>query len=131
VPCDSALAQLDVLATTEIIENETTALSTHVLPTKDQLERADINLWDFLSPRVAGMYSPAVVSPAGGARSPGGCSPNWAGASVHDAADPGQRRSGKTIEVMLRQTARARASSPTSPPAGTWRQTHESPRNGR
>jgi anaerobic selenocysteine-containing dehydrogenase len=40
-----------------------------VLPTKDQLERADINLWDFLSPRVAGMYSPAVVTPAGMRRS--------------------------------------------------------------
>ena len=64
-----ALARLDVLATTEIIETETTALSTHVLPTKDQLERADLNLWDFLSPRVAGMYSPAVVSPAGERRS--------------------------------------------------------------
>jgi anaerobic selenocysteine-containing dehydrogenase len=77
-----ALAQLDVLATTEIIENETTALSTHVLPTKDQLERADINLWDFLSPRVAGMYSPpSSARPASGDR-PGGCSPNWAGASA-------------------------------------------------
>jgi len=64
-----ALAKLDVLATIEIIENSTTALSTHVLPTKDQLERADINLWDFLSPRVAGMYSPAIVTPAGERRS--------------------------------------------------------------
>jgi anaerobic selenocysteine-containing dehydrogenase len=64
-----ALAKLDVLATIDIIENETTRLSTHVLPTKDQLERADINLWDFLSPRVAGMYSPAVVAPAGERRS--------------------------------------------------------------
>ena len=60
-----ALTRLDVLATIEIIENETTALSTHVLPTKDQLERADINHWDHLSPRVAGLYSPAVVAPAG------------------------------------------------------------------
>ena len=39
-----ALQQLEVLATTEIIANETTALSTHVLPTKDQLERPDITL---------------------------------------------------------------------------------------
>jgi anaerobic selenocysteine-containing dehydrogenase len=65
----TALAKLDVLATIEIIENETTALSTHVLPTKDQLERADINMWDFLSPRVAGLYSPAVVAPTGERRS--------------------------------------------------------------
>jgi anaerobic selenocysteine-containing dehydrogenase len=64
-----ALSRLDVLATIDIIENETTALSTHVMPTKDQLERADINLWDFLSPRVAGMYSPAIVAPAGERRS--------------------------------------------------------------
>jgi anaerobic selenocysteine-containing dehydrogenase len=64
-----ALAKLDVLATIDIIENETTRLSTHVLPTKDQLERADINLWDFLSPRVAGMYSPAVAAPGGERRS--------------------------------------------------------------
>ena len=58
-----------LLATIEIIENETTALSTHVLPTKDQLERADINLWDFLSPRVAGPYSPSLVAPMGERRS--------------------------------------------------------------
>ena len=64
-----ALAKLDVLATLEIMHNEVTALSTHVLPTKDQLERADINLWDFLSPRVVAQYSPAVVQPIGERRS--------------------------------------------------------------
>jgi anaerobic selenocysteine-containing dehydrogenase len=64
-----ALAQLDVLATTDIIDNETTALSTHVLPTKDQLERADISLWDFMSLRVAAQYSPPVVEPVGERRS--------------------------------------------------------------
>jgi anaerobic selenocysteine-containing dehydrogenase len=64
-----ALAQLDVLATTDIIENETTALSTHLLPTKDQLERADTSLWDFMSLRVAGQYTPPVVEPVGERRS--------------------------------------------------------------
>jgi anaerobic selenocysteine-containing dehydrogenase len=64
-----ALEQLDVLATVEIIANSTTALSTHVLPTKDQLERPDINLWDFLSPRVSAQYTPAVVEPVGDRRS--------------------------------------------------------------
>jgi len=54
-----------VLATIEIIGNETTALSTHVLPTKDQLERADITLWDTLTPRVAVQHTPAVVDPVG------------------------------------------------------------------
>lgn len=60
-----ALQRLEVFATLEIIENETTALSTHVLPTKDQLERPDLALWDFLSPRVNAQYTPAIVNPVG------------------------------------------------------------------
>jgi anaerobic selenocysteine-containing dehydrogenase len=64
-----ALQRLEVFATLEIIENETTALSTHVLPTKDQLERRDLALWDFLSPRVNAQYTPAVVKPVGERRS--------------------------------------------------------------
>jgi anaerobic selenocysteine-containing dehydrogenase len=64
-----ALESLDVLATIEIIATDTTARSTHVLPTKDQLERADLLLWDFLTPRVAGQYTPAVVDPVGDRRS--------------------------------------------------------------
>jgi anaerobic selenocysteine-containing dehydrogenase len=64
-----ALAKLDVLATIEIIGNETTALSTHVLATKDQLERADITLWDILLPTVSAQHTPAVVEPVGDRRS--------------------------------------------------------------
>jgi anaerobic selenocysteine-containing dehydrogenase len=64
-----ALEALDVFATIEIIANATTELSTHVLPTKDQLERSDVTLWDFLSPRVAAQYTPAVVAPVGERRS--------------------------------------------------------------
>ena len=64
-----ALRSLDVLATVEIIANGTTALSTHVLPTKDQLERADVTLWDHLLPRVAAQHTPAVVDPVGERRS--------------------------------------------------------------
>jgi anaerobic selenocysteine-containing dehydrogenase len=64
-----ALAQLDVMLTLEIIENQTTALSTHVLPTKDQLERADVTIWDFLLPRVAAQHTPAIVAPVGERRS--------------------------------------------------------------
>ncbi|MBW8783047.1 MAG: molybdopterin-dependent oxidoreductase [Novosphingobium sp.] len=60
-----ALAELDVLATFEIMENETTALSTHVLPTKSQLERPEIPLWDTLSSRLSAQYAPAVVPPRG------------------------------------------------------------------
>jgi anaerobic selenocysteine-containing dehydrogenase len=63
-----ALQKLEVFATLEIIGNETTALSTHVLPTKDQLERPDLALWDFLSPRVNAQYTPAVVKAVGDRR---------------------------------------------------------------
>jgi anaerobic selenocysteine-containing dehydrogenase len=64
-----ALKELEVFATVEIIGNETTALSTHVLPTKDQLERPDVTLWDFLSPRIAAQHTAAVVKPVGDRRS--------------------------------------------------------------
>ena len=60
-----ALRSLDVFATIEIIGNDTTALSTHVLPTKDQLERADVTLWDALLPRVAAQHTPAGGRPGG------------------------------------------------------------------
>jgi anaerobic selenocysteine-containing dehydrogenase len=64
-----ALQRLEVFATTEIIDNETTQLATHVLPTKDPLERPDITLHDVLSARVSVQYSPAVVAPVGDRRS--------------------------------------------------------------
>lgn len=64
-----ALQSLDVLATIEIISNETSDLSTHVLPAKDQLERADITLWDTLAPQVSAQYTTAVIDPVGERRS--------------------------------------------------------------
>jgi len=64
-----ALQNLEVFATTEIIDNETTQLATHVLPTKDPLERPDITIHDILSSRVSVQYSPAVVNPVGERRS--------------------------------------------------------------
>jgi anaerobic selenocysteine-containing dehydrogenase len=64
-----ALRKLDVLATTEILPNKTTAISTHVLPTKGQLERPDVTLWDILSPRVSAQHTDAVVAPVGQRRS--------------------------------------------------------------
>ena len=84
-----ALKKLDVLVTTEILPNETTSLSTHVLPTKGQLERPDITLWDFLSPRISAQHTPAVVSPVGERRSMW-----WVLAEIgrrlgHDLADTG------------------------------------------
>ena len=64
-----ALRKLDLCVTFEILTNETTELSTHVLPTKDQAERPEISLWDTLSSRVSMQYAPAVVSPLGERRS--------------------------------------------------------------
>ncbi|MEO3759647.1 molybdopterin-dependent oxidoreductase [Mycobacterium sp. B14F4] len=64
-----ALQQLEVFATTEIVDNETTRLATHVLPTKDPLERPDITIHDILSARVSVQYTPAVVAPVGERRS--------------------------------------------------------------
>lgn len=66
---EPALRKLEVLATTEIIDNATTALSTHVLPTKDQLERSDVTIWDALSSRVSAQHTPAVIAPVGDRRS--------------------------------------------------------------
>jgi anaerobic selenocysteine-containing dehydrogenase len=64
-----ALRKLDVLASFDIIAGETTELSTHVLPVKDQLERTDATFWDFLSPEVDARYTPAIVEPLGERRS--------------------------------------------------------------
>jgi anaerobic selenocysteine-containing dehydrogenase len=66
---EPALRSLELLVSTEIIANPTTELSTHVLPTKDQLERADVTLWDFLVPTVSAQHTPAVVEPVGERRS--------------------------------------------------------------
>lgn len=64
---EQALGKLEVLASLEIVGNETTALSTHILPSRDQLERPEIPLWDFLASRVSAQYAPQVL-PARGER---------------------------------------------------------------
>ena len=91
-----------MLVTTEIIANGTTAISTHVLPTKDQLERPDVTLWDFLVPTVSVQHTPAVVPPVGDRRSAW-----WVLAEIgrrlgHDLADPDA-----TDEEMLAKTMAA------------------------
>jgi len=66
----AALEKLDVLATFDVIANETTAISTHVLPTKDQLERADLPYAvDIAFPSLATQYTDAAVAPVGERRS--------------------------------------------------------------
>jgi anaerobic selenocysteine-containing dehydrogenase len=62
----AALKKLEVFATIDVIANDTTALSTHVLATKDQLERADLSYaTDIFYPSVATQYTPPVVAPVG------------------------------------------------------------------
>jgi anaerobic selenocysteine-containing dehydrogenase len=64
-----ALQSLELNVNFEIVENETTALSTHVLPTKDAVERPDISFWDTLCATVSMLYTPATVEPMGERRS--------------------------------------------------------------
>jgi anaerobic selenocysteine-containing dehydrogenase len=64
-----ALEQLDVYVDFEVAHNETTALCTHVLPTKDPLERADLSFWDMLFASVSLLYAPPMVEPIGERRS--------------------------------------------------------------
>lgn len=66
---EPALRKLDVNIDFEIIANETTALSTHVLPTKDQLERPEISFWDTLCGSLSMLYNPPVTPPMGERRS--------------------------------------------------------------
>jgi len=66
---EERLRELDLCVTFEVVENETTALSTHVLPTRDQVERPEIAMWDTLASRVSMQHSPALVPPMGERRS--------------------------------------------------------------
>jgi anaerobic selenocysteine-containing dehydrogenase len=60
-----ALTRLDLLACVDVIDTETTALATHVLPAAGQLERADVpDYIDQYLPAVMSHYTPAVVPPA-------------------------------------------------------------------
>ncbi len=114
-----ALRSLDVLATIEIISNNTTSLSTHVLPTKDQLERADVTLWDFLTTRVALQHTPAVVDPIGDRRSTWWVLAELGRRLGHELADTSGEHA--TDEAMLeRVMASARCATGKSPrPAGS------------
>ncbi|HEV3354743.1 MAG TPA: molybdopterin-dependent oxidoreductase [Acidimicrobiales bacterium] len=103
---EPALRSLELLVATEIIANDTTAISSHVLPTKDQLERADVTLWDFLVPSVCAQHTPAVVAPVGGRRSAW-----WVLAEIgrrlgHDLADP----NATDEEILAKTMAAARRS---------------------
>lgn len=61
-----ALKQLEVLAVFDVRENRTTDIATHVLPTKGQLERADMSfVTDSSFPLMVTQYTPALVEPLG------------------------------------------------------------------
>lgn len=61
-----ALKRLDVMATFDVRPTRTTDASTHILPTKDQLERADLTyVTDTYFPVVSTQYTPAMIEPVG------------------------------------------------------------------
>lgn len=66
---ERSLASLDALAVLDVIETDTTALATHVLPTTGQLERADLPLAiDQFVVTLSTQYTPAIVAPTGESR---------------------------------------------------------------
>lgn len=61
-----ALKNLEVMAVFDIRHTRTTDIATHILPTKDQLERADMTyVTDTSFPMLVTQYTPAVVEPIG------------------------------------------------------------------
>lgn len=98
-----ALKKLDLHVNTEIIANDTTPLCTHILPTKDAVERPELTRWDTLAWNVSMQFTPALVEPMGERRSA------WwvisqimkrAGLTVPDHVPDDDRRPG-TDEFML------------------------------
>jgi len=61
-----ALQDLEVLAVFDVRQNRTTDIATHILPTKGQLERADMSfVTDSAFPLLVTQYTPALVKPLG------------------------------------------------------------------
>ncbi len=66
----AAMRKLDVLAVCDVVPGVTTELATHLLPSPDQLERADVSNTGFWFPMLVGQYSPRVAEPADERRPP-------------------------------------------------------------
>ncbi len=66
---EQALDRLELNVMVDIIHNETTARSTHVLPTKDAVERPEFTRWDTLAWNLNLQYSAPLVEPLGERRS--------------------------------------------------------------
>lgn len=61
-----SLKQLEVLAVLDVRNTRTTDIASHILPTKDQLERADMTfVTDSSFPLMVTQYTPAMVEPLG------------------------------------------------------------------
>ncbi len=61
-----ALKQLEVMAVFDVNQNRTVDIATHVLPTKSQLERADMTfVTDSSFPLMVTQYTPALIEPVG------------------------------------------------------------------
>jgi anaerobic selenocysteine-containing dehydrogenase len=65
----ATLGQLELHVMTEIAANETTEFATHVLPTKDAIERPEFSRWDTLNWNLSLQYSEPLVAPMGERRS--------------------------------------------------------------
>lgn len=65
-----ALGKLDALVVLDVVDTETTELATHVLPTKGQLERADLPFYyDQFNLDYSTQFTPSVVKSVGESRS--------------------------------------------------------------
>ena len=69
MPSSAAFPKLELHVGVEIVHNELTALCTHILPTKDAVERPEISRWDTLRWNVSMQYSAPLVEPMGERRS--------------------------------------------------------------
>jgi anaerobic selenocysteine-containing dehydrogenase len=66
---EAMLPRLALHVMTEIAANETTPYCTHVLPTKDAIERVEFTRWDTLAWNLSLQYSAPLVKPLGERRS--------------------------------------------------------------
>jgi len=67
----ASLRRLELVVVLDVIDSATVQLATHVLPCTGQLERADLQTLDYLTPHYATQFTPAVIG------APGQCRPVW------------------------------------------------------
>jgi anaerobic selenocysteine-containing dehydrogenase len=67
----ASLGRLELVVVLDVIDSDMVRLATHVLPCTGQLERADLQTLDYLTPHYATQFTPAVIAP------PGQCHPVW------------------------------------------------------